>query len=145
MEVLIRNQQRKTALSVPLLRSWAERLLQNLRCPQAELSILLVSDRKMRGLNRQWRGIDRPTDVLSFPLQEGEVSLPFGQALGDIVISLETAQRQAVELGHTLEDEVQRLLIHGLLHLLGYDHTDPEPRRRMRHCERRLELFLKKL
>ena len=83
--------------------------------------MLLVSDREMRRLNREWRGKDRPTDVLAFSQREGIVRPP-AEILGDVVISVATARRQAKERGETLGRESDRLLIHGVLHLLGYDH-----------------------
>ena len=79
------------------------------------LSVLLCGDARMRGLNRAFRGLDRPTDVLSFP--SGEEGF-----LGDLVVSVPYAARQARRLGHDLDREVQVLLAHGVLHLLGYDH-----------------------
>ena len=89
----------------------------------AELSLMLVSDRVMHDLNRDWRGKDRPTDVLAFAMQEGEGPTPPG-LLGDVVISVDTARRQAKR---GLETELLFLWSHGLCHLLGYDHrTDRE-------------------
>jgi len=96
-----------------------------------QLSIALVSDREIRALNRRWREQDRPTDVLSFPLEERG-------ALGDVVISLDTARRQAREGGWPLAAELRRLLAHGILHCRGYDHERPEDARRMAAAERRL-------
>jgi probable rRNA maturation factor len=96
-----------------------------------EVSLSLVSDREMRKLNRQWRGKDQSTDVLSFPLEEGS-------HLGDVVISLDTARRQAREGGWPLSMELRRLLAHGLLHCAGHDHEDPSDARRMRRAEREL-------
>jgi probable rRNA maturation factor len=96
-----------------------------------ELSIALVSDREIRALNRRWRSKDRATDVLSFPLEEPG-------ALGDVVISLQTARRQAAEGGWPLAAELRRLLAHGILHCRGYDHDDPAAARRMAAAERRL-------
>jgi len=88
-----------------------------------ELSIVLCDDAAIHALNKQWRGKDEPTDVLSFPqIEAGAVPVP-GGVLGDVVISLETAARQADRLGHSLEVEVRRLLVHGALHLLGHDHV----------------------
>jgi phosphate starvation-inducible PhoH-like protein len=102
----------------------------------AELSIVLVSDGEMQRLNRRWRRKDRPTDVLSFPLDAGGL-------LGDVVISVDTARRQAAEQGTTLGREADRLLIHGLLHLLGYDHErSPAEARRMQRRERALARWL---
>jgi rRNA maturation RNase YbeY len=114
----------------------ARRLLRGLRLSDAELSILLVSDAEMQRLNRRWRGKNRPTDVLSFP-QEAD------GLLGDVVISVETARRQAVAQRTTLGRETDRLLIHGLLHLLGYDHErSPAEARRMERRERALARWL---
>ncbi len=92
-----------------------------------EICIELVNDEMIHGYNRDYRGIDRPTDVLSFPAFEGEelISLPDGH-LGDIMISVETAERQAREFGHSAEREIAFLAIHGTLHVLGYDHMRPE-------------------
>ena len=85
---------------------------------QGEVEVLLAGDRTLRRLNREFRGKDKATDVLSFP-----AATEFGgEHAGDLAISLETAQRQAAEHGHTLRDEVRVLLLHGLLHLSGMDH-----------------------
>ena len=116
----------------------ARRLLAALHLSHAELSLLLVSDREMHRLNRSWRGKDRPTDVLAFAQAEGPGGAPEG-LLGDVVISVDTARRQAVELGHSLAREAARLLVHGLLHLLGYDHErSAAEARRMERKERAL-------
>ena len=116
----------------------ARRLLASLHLSHAELSLLLVSDREMHRLNRSWRGKDRPTDVLAFAQAEGPGGAPEG-LLGDVVISVDTARRQAVELGHSLAREAARLLVHGLLHLLGYDHErSAAEARRMERKERAL-------
>ena len=110
----------------------------------AELSLALVDDAEIRRLNRDYRGKDRPTDVLSFSLREGE----FGEvssAIGDVVISLDTARRQASERRSTLAGEVDRLLVHGILHLAGYDHeVSPREERRMKRKEREMLALLRK-
>ena len=105
------------------------------------MSLLLCDDPAIQALNRDYRGVDRPTDVLSFSQEEGP-PMPLGWAdeaiphvLGDVVISVETARRQAEEAGWTLQEEVEALLAHGLLHLLGYDHESPEDRAAMRARE----------
>lgn len=103
--------------------------------------MLLTDDKGIAELNKQYRGVDGPTDVLSFSQTEGEVEDPGGgapMALGDIVISVETALRQARERGAGLDDEMDVLLAHGLLHLLGWDHADPEGERRMFARQERL-------
>ena len=102
----------------------ARALLRFLDMPQAELSVVLCDDAFIHDLNRQWRGKDAPTDVLSFAMGEGEDADVNPEVLGDIVISVDTAARQAAELGHAPERELRVLLVHGLLHLLGYDHED---------------------
>jgi probable rRNA maturation factor len=120
----------------------ARRLLRVLRLADAELSVVLVSDREMRALNGRWRGRDRPTDVLAFAQREGTGGAPDG-LLGDVVISVDTARRQAAERRAPLVREVDRLLIHGLLHLLGYDHERSlAEARRMQRRERGLVRWL---
>lgn len=99
--------------------------------PLLEANLTFVDDERIQELNRDYRGIDAPTDVLSFSQVEGEsafVAPPSGALeLGDVLISLETARRQAAELGHALDYELALLAAHGGLHLLGYDHaTDPQ-------------------
>lgn len=114
----------------------------------AELSVVLCDDAQIRALNARWRGKDAPTDVLSFAMREG-AAMPgagsdpgsdpgSGENLGDLIISLDTAARQAREQGHALPQEARILLIHGLLHLLGHDHLQPGERARMQAEEARL-------
>lgn len=106
-------------------------MLAALRLRKAELSVMLCDDSTIRALNRTHRKKNKPTDVLAFALAEGE-QLPGAEGvLGDVVISLDTARRQAEERGHGLWDEVTLLLAHGLLHLIGYDHRDDEEERTM--------------
>jgi len=121
-----------------LLRSRARRILRALDHSAAEISVTLVDDTAMATLNARYRGIEGPTDVLSFSLVEGDHAERRGAMLGDVVVSLETADRQARRARRLLDDEVLRLLIHGTLHLLGYDHEDPVDGRRMRAAERRV-------
>ena len=120
--VLLQNRQRAVTVDRAWLGRTAEAVLSAARAGAAELSLVLVSDRRMRALNRRYRQKDRPTDVLAFPLREGRFSQFRGKLLGDVVISMPTAKRQAAALSHSLHDEVSRLLVHGVLHLLGYDH-----------------------
>lgn len=105
----------------------------------AEVSVVFCDDAHIHELNRTYRGVDRPTDVLSFALNEGEepdiVNGPAENLLGDIIISLDTAARQAEEYGHSLEREMAYLVIHGMLHLLGYDHEKDEDKAEMREEE----------
>jgi len=132
---------RAPALAARVARS-ARQLLRALHRERGELSVLLVSDGEMRRLNRRWRGRDRPTDVLAFAQAEGPGGAPDG-VLGDVVISVDTAKRQAAERGDTLGRESERLLIHGVLHLLGYDHErSVAEARRMQRRERALARVL---
>ncbi len=102
-------------------RRFAEALLNASGEVDSELSILLVDGEKMQQLNHQYRGLNQPTDVLSFSMREGD-SIGQNSLLGDIIISVETAEKQAADYGNTLDEEIDELLFHGFLHLLGYDH-----------------------
>jgi rRNA maturation RNase YbeY len=113
------------------LRADARRLLRLVDRPKAELSVLLCDDPFIADLNAQWRQKPEPTDVLSFEMGDDRM-------LGDIVLSLDTASRQAAERGHDLETELRVLLVHGLLHLLGYDHEVAGDDARMAAEENRL-------
>jgi probable rRNA maturation factor len=125
-------------------RARLEQALRFLRQPdEAQLSVTFVDDGRIRELNAQWRGKDRPTDVLSFPMIEpAELEAPgpsgIPRMLGDIVVSLEMASRQASEYGHSVEREIGFLLVHGLLHLLGEDHETPEQDESMRARQREI-------
>lgn len=115
-------------------------MLLELGIQTAELSVLLTNDAEIKELNREHRGKDKPTDVLAFALEEADVG-PMAEPLrilGDVVISLETADRQARQRRHELRDEVVFLLAHGLLHLLGYDHQTDRQERKMNEETRRL-------
>ena len=126
------------ALDRRRLRGRAQRMLRALEMPDAEISISLVDDSAISELNASYRDKQGATDVLSFSLLEGDHSERRGSLLGDVVVSLETAARQAAEGGRSLDQEVLRLLIHGALHLLGHDHEEPGEARRMRAEEQRL-------
>lgn len=118
-------------------------MLDYLSLSTSELSILLTDDSGIQLINREHRDKDKPTDVLSFPQNEftkplviaagGDLSL-----LGDVIISLDTAQRQAEQRKRPLIEEIRFLLAHGLLHLVGYDHMEPEEKRDMTRMTRRL-------
>ena len=102
----------------------------------AEMSVLLCNNEQIHRLNKQYRQIERPTDVLSFALNEGESSDPEeAKLLGDMVISLERAAEQAKEYGHPYEREIAYLTAHSCLHILGYDHMTPEDKKEMRKEE----------
>ncbi|MCC6875757.1 MAG: rRNA maturation RNase YbeY [Sandaracinaceae bacterium] len=106
-------------------------MLEALGLPRAELSILLCDDATIHELNRSYRRKDRPTDVLAFAMHEGEGGALHPDLLGDVVISIDTARRQAAEARRPVAAEVTFLLAHGLLHLLGLDHRTRAEERRM--------------
>lgn len=121
--VLISNRQRKVAVDCRRLRKVADFVLDSLGVREAELSVLLVSDRRMKQLNRQYLGRNRSTDVLAFAQWEGGGQGLHPACLGDVVISAETAAGQAAHAGAHLNRELDLLLVHGILHLIGYEHT----------------------
>lgn len=102
---------------------------------QGEISIALVDNEQIRDLNKMYRGIDEPTDVLSFPMDD--------EIWGDIIISTDKVISQAEEYGHSLERELGFLVVHGILHLLGYDHQTPEEEAVMRQKEEKILTELK--
>jgi probable rRNA maturation factor len=122
------------------LKKVARLVLKELGVPSdSELSISFLDDKKMRDLNRTYRQIDRTTDVLSFPQEEG----PDFTLLGDIIISLDTARRHSKSYGVTLHEELKKLVIHGALHLLGHDHKKKKETQIMRDKEKELSLIVK--
>jgi len=139
--VLVNNLQEKVSVEDEMVHLLAgvvnEALVSEGADKDAEVSLVFVDDNYIAQLNKQYRGKDGPTDVLSFAMQEGP-AMPGGEGeilLGDVVISLETARRQAEEYGHGLAREVAYLTVHGVLHLLGYDHETEADKRVMRQKE----------
>ena len=126
---MVQNRQRKVKVDKRPLEKLIDRLKEEFGVKEKGVTVVLVSDRKIKELNRTYRGRNRPTDVLSFSYDDESY-------LGDIIISVETAQRQAQEEGHSLERELSILVIHGFLHLLGYDHETDHGE--MRALERKL-------
>lgn len=114
---------------------------------EAEVSLLLVDNQRIHALNLEYRGVDRPTDVLSFALQEEMEEEPEieeeDEMLGDIVISVERARDQAQEYGHSFEREIVYLAVHGTLHLLGFDHEEENDKQEMRSKEEEVMAKLK--
>ena len=116
------NRQRRVRVDCESWRAFAERALGVVPSDEAGVTVAFVSDRAMRELNKRWRGKSGTTDVLSFPSGQEEFEKGEGATLGDVVISVEQAARQAAEHGLDFEGEVAQLILHGLLHLCGYDH-----------------------
>ena len=109
------NRQRRQKIVLQPWKEMAEKMLQAIGGQHSSATIAFVSDKTIRELNNQFRGIDKATDVLSFPAEEDD-------NLGDIAISVDTAATQCMENGLTLNEEIAQLILHGLLHLSGYDH-----------------------
>jgi probable rRNA maturation factor len=133
---------RGSRVDIGLLRRRALGILRAIGESRSELSIALVDDATIAELNREWRDKPRPTDVLSFSLVEGDFADHRGGLLGDVVISVETAAAQAAARHRGLDDEVARLLVHGVLHLVGHDHEEDEDAARMAAEERRVRRAL---
>jgi probable rRNA maturation factor len=142
--IYLRNATRKRPLDLARIERTAESLLAATGRPGASLSISFVGDAAMRRLNSEHRGKDRTTDVLSFPMYE-PFNVPKRPAahegellIGDVVISVDVAARQASDYDASLDDEIERLLVHAVAHLLGHDHEEPGERKKMLREERRL-------
>ncbi len=136
--IYFRNATKERGIDARALKKTARVLLEQLDERNSTLSLSLVNDARIRRLNRLHRGKDLVTDVLSFPLIDRKKNLQGERLLGDVVISIDTARRQADAYDATLQCEVQRLLIHGILHVLGHDHEREGERSRMEAEERRL-------
>ena len=136
------NRQRKVpGFDTPTLRGRAAVVVAAAGVQMHEICVTLVSDRRIHELNRDYRAKDRPTDVLRFAQNEGELAEINPTVLGDVIISLETADRQRE--GRMLMDETTHLLIHGVLHLMGYDHTEDAEAEVMEAEERRIWAVLR--
>jgi probable rRNA maturation factor len=122
MMIEVVNRQRGVPIDGERWRGFVEKALGVVPAKGAGVTVAFVSDRAMRELNRRWRGKRGTTDVLSFPAGQDEFERAEGLNLGDVIISVEQAARQAGEHGLELEEELAQLILHGLLHLCGYDH-----------------------
>jgi probable rRNA maturation factor len=127
MPVAVANEQRRVRVSLPRVRATGERALAALGRAEAEVHVTLVDDARMRALHRRYLGRATPTDVLAFDVA-GPAPVPL---LGEVVVSTQTAARQARRLRMPLALEVDMLVVHGMLHLVGYDDHDPGDARRM--------------
>jgi probable rRNA maturation factor len=138
--IYYRNDVRASGVDGRALVATAKKLLVAVDERGASLSLTLVDDAAIREVNREHRGKDKPTDVLSFPMFEAgeETQTGVERMVGDVVISIETARRQAAEYDATLQQELYRLLIHGILHVMGHDHEEAGERAAMESEERRL-------
>ena len=132
MEIQITDQQSEIATELEKIEAKARKILNALAYSESELSIVLVDDSQMSSLNWEYRKRRGPSNVLVFAMREGEFAEVSPELLGDVIISLPTAQRQAEEAGISLDSMISRLLVHGILHLVGFDHErGEEPAREM--------------
>jgi len=122
MRISIQNRQKRILLNLRKVRRATQRILTELGLLDAELSLLLVDDARIQDLNRRYLNRDKPTNVLAFSMREGEFSTLHPQLLGDLVISVETAKRQSNRFGLDEMEMVILLMVHGVLHLIGYEH-----------------------
>jgi probable rRNA maturation factor len=135
MEVLISNEQKAVDINIDSIKAIALEIMKFEGSPEnSQLSMVFCDDEAIKELNNDFRGKNEPTDVLSFPM-ELENFVPEIRMLGDIVISTDTALRQAKDYNHSVESEIIILLIHGLLHLHGYDHIKEDDYKKMRSRE----------
>lgn len=143
MEVQITFQRKIPGLGSRTIKRKLRKLFEDLGFHEGELSVLFTNDKRIAELNRQYLKRQGPTNVLAFPMLSGTPPLLPSGMLGDVVISLDTAVSESRELGEPLQRTVDRLLIHGVLHLLGYDHEgSPKQALRMRKEENRLMTLL---
>ena len=126
MGVLIGNRQNRYALSQEKIRKKAQTILNALDSPDTELSILVVGDPEIEELNRRYLNRPEPTNVIAFPMKEEGFSEITPQLLGDVVISIQTAQQEAKQAGIRVETRFDQLLVHGILHLFGFVHEENE-------------------
>jgi len=126
MGVLIENRQEKYAITPKSLKEKARAILNALGSPDGELSILLLDDLQIAVLNNDYLQREGPTNVIAFPMREGAFAEITPDLLGDVVISLETAEKEGLAAGMSMEERLGELLVHGILHLFGYDHETTE-------------------
>jgi len=140
MKLQIENSQSKIKIDKRMIRSTVLKIMKILDCADKEISLSFVDDEKIKQLNKQYLGKDKATNVLSFSLLEGEYGNINPQILGDIIVSVETAQRDALYGKFTIDQEIDFLIIHGILHLLGYNHenTTEKETKKMRQKEKDL-------
>jgi probable rRNA maturation factor len=130
MQVFLNNNQKKFKVSLREWKKFVKEILEKLKLEKGtEVSITFTNNEEIHQLNKEYRDIDRPTDVLSFPFYNS-FNLPV-KMLGDVIISLEKADSQSEEYGHSFKREISFLIVHGILHLLGYDHHTPEEEKEM--------------
>ncbi|MGB5217298.1 MAG: rRNA maturation RNase YbeY [Smithella sp.] len=143
MKMQIENRQSRFKIEKKKIRSTVAGILKLMDCPDKEVSIVFTDDKNIQTLNKTYLGRDKTTNVISFSLQEGEYGNINPQLLGDVVISVDTAQKDALKGNLTLEQEIDFLLIHGILHLLGYNHENTSKAEARNMQQKEKEIFSK--
>ena len=143
MEILIDDRQKIHKISKTKLQKKAQAILNALGSHEGELSILVVDDSEIKTLNKDYLNRSGPTNVIAFPMKEGDFSDINPQLLGDVVISMETAGREALQSGISTEERFAQLLVHGILHLFGFDHekSEQDARKMEKKSDELLKLF----
>ena len=143
MEVLIDNRQSSCGISLEKIEQTVRVIVDALDCPDGEISILIVDDPQIEKLNRRYLNRHGPTNVIAFPMREGEFSHLTPELLGDVVISTDTAAKEAQNSGTSFEQRFNELLVHGILHLFGYDHetSDQDARKMEKKSQELLEMI----
>jgi len=141
MKLQIRNNQKIIKIDKRRIRRTGLKILKILDCADKEISLSFVDDENIKQLNKQYLGKDKATNVISFSLQEGEYSNINPQILGDIIISVETAQRDTIKENLTVTQELEFLIIHGILHLLGYNHENTTKKETNKMQQKEKDLF----
>ena len=131
MEVLIDNRQSRHKISLKKIKQTVQVILDALDCPDSELSILIVDDPQIEELNQQYLHREGPTNVIAFAMREGDFPDLSPHLLGDVVISTDTAAREAENAEMSMEQRFNELIVHGILHLMGYDHETDEAEARV--------------
>lgn len=144
MRILATNKQTVIDVDLPRVKRASDKILRTLENEDSEISLTFVDDADITEINRQYLGRNYPTNVIAFSMNEGEFGGVNPNILGDIIISTETALRDAEAEDLSLEDELDYLIIHGVLHLLGYDHELPGEAEEMKGREKEIFFALKK-
>ena len=141
MKIQIENRQSLYKIDKRKIRGTVSGIFKILNCTHKEISIVLTDDETIKRMNHQYLGRNKPTNVISFSMQEGEYGNINPKIMGDVIISLETAQRDAAKGHLTFQQEIDFLLIHGILHLLGYNHENTSREKAVEMRQKETEVF----
>jgi probable rRNA maturation factor len=143
MKVQIENRQTQVKIERKIIRNTILNIFKILDCTEGEISICFTDDKNIKQLNKQYLGKNKATNVLSFSMQEGEYGNINPQVIGDVIISVETAQKDAIKGNLAVVQEINFLLIHGILHLSGYNHENTSEKEATKMQQKEKEIFNK--